>query len=70
LFYHRGVFHSVGIHIEFEIQNKYIKFIFALQKDVGHFSLNISLTYLIGLEITELKKEDMPKLSHIKLNYI
>jgi len=27
---------------------------------MGHSSLNISLTYLRGLEITELKEEDMP----------
>tara|TARA_B100000787_G_scaffold108713_1_gene80855 strand:- start:951 stop:1130 length:180 start_codon:yes stop_codon:yes gene_type:complete len=47
-----------------------LNFIFALQKDVGHYSLNVSLTYLRGLEITELKKENMPTLSHIKLNYI
>jgi len=27
---------------------------------MGHSSLNVSLTYLRGLEITELKEEDMP----------
>ena len=27
---------------------------------MGHSSLNISLTYLRGLEIAELKEEDMP----------
>jgi hypothetical protein len=26
-----------------------------------HSSINVSLTYLIGLEITELKEEDMPE---------
>jgi integrase len=31
-----------------------------LQKAMGHSSLNISLTYLRGLEITELTEEDMP----------
>ena len=27
---------------------------------MGHSSLNVSLTYLRGLEVTELKEEDMP----------
>jgi len=27
---------------------------------MGHSSINISLTYLRGLEIAELKEEDMP----------
>jgi len=27
---------------------------------MGHSSLNVSLTYLRGLEIAELKEEDMP----------
>ena len=27
---------------------------------VGHSSINVSLTYLRGLEIAELKEEDMP----------
>ena len=31
-----------------------------LQKAIGHSSLNVSLTYLRGLEIAELKEEDMP----------
>ena len=26
----------------------------------GHSSLNVSLTYLRGLELAELKKEDIP----------
>jgi hypothetical protein len=29
---------------------------------MGHSSINISLTYLRGLEIPELKEEDMPLL--------
>jgi len=33
-----------------------------LQKAMGHSSINVSLTYLRGLEITELKEEDMPTL--------
>ena len=31
-----------------------------LQKAMGHSSLNVSLTYLRGLEIAELTEEDMP----------
>ena len=27
---------------------------------MGHSSINVSLTYLRGLEITELKEKDMP----------
>ena len=27
---------------------------------MGHSSLNVSLTYLRGLELAELKEEDMP----------
>ena len=33
-----------------------------LQKAMGHSSINVSLTYLRGLEIAELKEEDMPKI--------
>jgi hypothetical protein len=29
---------------------------------MGHSSINVSLTYLRGLEIAELKEEDMPKI--------
>jgi len=31
-----------------------------LQKAMGHSSMRVSLTYLRGLEIAELKEEDMP----------
>ena len=31
-----------------------------LQKAMGHSSINVSLTYLRGLEVPELNKEDMP----------
>ena len=31
-----------------------------LQRAMGHSSLQVSLTYLRGLEVTELKEEDMP----------
>ena len=34
-----------------------------LQKAMGHSSINVSLTYLRGLEIAELKEEDMPRVS-------
>ena len=34
-----------------------------LQKAMGHSSINVSLTYLRGLEIPELTEEDMPNLS-------
>ena len=30
---------------------------------MGHSSINVSLTYLRGLEIAELKEEDMPRVS-------
>ena len=33
-----------------------------LQKAMGHSSLNVSLTYLRGLEIAELTEEDMPSI--------
>jgi len=33
-----------------------------LQKAMGHSSINVSLTYLRGLEVAELKEEDMPSL--------
>ena len=31
-----------------------------LQKAMGHSSINVSLTYLRGLEIADLKEEDIP----------
>ena len=31
-----------------------------LQKAMGHSSINLSLTYLRGLEIPELNEDDMP----------
>ena len=33
-----------------------------LQKAMGHSSINVSLTYLRGLEVGKLKEEDMPTL--------
>jgi integrase len=38
-----------------------------LQKAMGHSSINVSLTYLRGLEIAELKEEDMPLIRSIQL---
>ena len=32
-----------------------------LQKAMGHSSLAVSLTYLRGLEVSELEESDMPK---------
>ena len=29
---------------------------------MGHSNLNVSLTYLRGLDVAELKEEDMPKI--------
>ena len=37
-----------------------------LQKAMGHSSLNVSLTYLRGLEVSELKESDMPILKFKK----
>ena len=37
-----------------------IQSITKLQKAMEHSSINVSLTYLRGLEIAELKEEDMP----------
>tara|TARA_B100000795_G_C22662618_1_gene384654 strand:+ start:420 stop:572 length:153 start_codon:yes stop_codon:yes gene_type:complete len=31
-----------------------------LQKVMGHSSLNVNLTYLRGLEVAELREENMP----------
>ena len=31
-----------------------------LQRAMGHSSFQVSLTYLRGFEVTELKEEDMP----------
>ena len=38
-----------------------------LQKAMGHSSLNVSLTYLRGLEIAELTEEDMLMVSLFKI---
>ena len=37
-----------------------------LQKAMGHSSINVSLTYLRGLEIPELNEEDMPMIYNFK----
>ena len=41
-----------------------------LQRAMGHSSINVSLTYLRGLEIAELKEEDMPELPETSNNLI
>ena len=33
-----------------------------LKQAMGHSSINVSLTYLRGLEVAELKEEDMPSI--------
>ena len=48
------------IPFHFIIFFKYTIRIKQLQKAMGHSSINVSLTYLRGLEIAELKEEDMP----------
>lgn len=47
--------HTGGIEI-FKRTGSILK----LQRAMGHSSLNVSLTYLRGLEVAELKEEDMP----------
>ena len=55
-------------YIDFNLNNKRIRMfsgkkiglLTKLQKAMGHSSLNVCLTYLRGLEVTELKEEDMP----------
>ena len=37
-----------------------------LQKAMGHSSINVSLTYLRGLEVPEVKEEDMPIIYNYK----
>jgi hypothetical protein len=38
-----------------------------LQKAIGSYSINVSLTYLRSLEITELTEEDMPRVNLFKI---
>jgi hypothetical protein len=40
-----------------------------LQKAMGHSSINVSLTYLRGLEVPELTEGDMPMFD-VRLNLI
>ena len=43
------------------MQDKIINyFLSMLQKVMGHSSLAVSLTYLRGLEVSELEESDMP----------
>jgi len=47
-------FHFIVLFFKYTIRIK------QLQKAMGHSSINVSLNYLRGLEIAELKEEDMP----------
>jgi hypothetical protein len=42
-------------------------FIAKLQKAIGSSSINVSLTYIRSLEITELTEEDMPMVNLFKI---
>jgi hypothetical protein len=63
-------FHWSNTHEEYSKENhsgaidifKRTGSITKLQKAMGHSSINVSLTYLRGLEVAELKEEDMPGL--------
>ena len=46
--------------IDFNLNNKRTGSLSKLQKAMGHSSLKVSLTYLRGLEVEDLKEEDMP----------
>ena len=43
------------------INMQYNKVQIKLQKAMGHSTLAVSLTYLRGLEVSELEESDMPK---------
>jgi len=43
--------------LQYKIINNFIS---KLQKAIGHSSLAVSLTYLRGLEVSELEECDMP----------
>ena len=43
--------------MQYKIVNNFIS---KLQKAIGHSSLAVSLTYLRGLEVSELEECDMP----------
>ena len=41
-----------------------------LQKAMGHSSLAVSLTYLRGLEVSELEESDMPMIQWFLINFL
>ena len=43
--------------MQYKIINKFLSM---FQKTMGHSSLAVSLTYLRGLEVSELEESDMP----------
>ena len=45
----------MGFGLNYSLKKKQIN-----EKAMGHSSIRVSLTYLRGLEITDLKEEDMP----------
>ena len=45
---------------EKQLQHKRTGSLSKLQKAMGHSSLAVSLTYLRGLEVSELEESDMP----------
>ena len=53
--------------IEDKAFNKHLKSVKTkrLQSALGHSSLNVSLTYLRGLEIAELAESDMPSINYL-----
>ena len=44
--------------MQYKIINNFLSM---FQKAMGHSSINVSLTYLRGLEIPELTEDDMPR---------
>ena len=51
---------AINLIISVSIIQIYTFFIECFIKKIGYTSLNVSLTYLCGLEVSELKEEDMP----------
>jgi len=55
---------AINLIISVSIIQIYTFFIERFSKATGHSSLNVSLTYLRGLEVAELTVEDMPNLDY------
>ena len=51
---------AINLIISVSIIQIYTFFIERFSKATGHSSLNVSLTYLRGLEVAELTESDMP----------